>query len=154
MENNTLKIENRVLFPVILEKISQGHTASVTARGYSMRPFIEHNRDTLIFGSLGEVRLHDVVLAEIRPGEYVCHRIIAIDADKVTLLGDGNWASTETCRVSDLRASLISISRRGRTYNLASSRVWRIYSTVWISLFPIRRYLLAILRRIRIFYRK
>lgn len=149
MNSNVVRMENRHLFPIILDTIARGHTASLTARGYSMRPFIEHNRDTLVFGSLRQpVRVGDVVLAELSTGDYVCHRVWAICGDVITLRGDGNWPGTETCTLSDLRASLIAVERKGVTYNLATSCVWRIYSSLWTRLLPIRRYLLALYRRL------
>lgn len=148
MKISTIRVENSQLFPIILDAISRGHTASITARGYSMRPFIEHDRDILIFGALQTVKVGDVVLAELSPGQYVCHRVWKIQGDSVTLRGDGNWPGTETCRCDDLRASLVAIERKGRTYTLATSRVWRIYSAAWTFLLPLRRYLLAIHRRI------
>lgn len=148
MGSKVLKIENRVLFPVILDSIAKGHTASIIARGYSMRPFIEHNRDTLTFGCLEDIKVGDVVLAQLSSGDYVCHRIVDIHDDTITLRGDGNWASTETCTVSDLRAQLVLIERKGREYRLSTSRVWKIYSATWMFLLPLRRYILAILRRV------
>lgn len=90
----------------------------------------------------------DPVLAEISPGHYVLHRIINIKNDQVTLRGDGNL-SNEYCKVSDVKASIIGFYRKGRdTMDYTDGWKWRIYSYIWTRLYPIRRYLLAIYRRV------
>ena len=89
------------------------------------------------------------MLAEIRPGTYVLHRIVDIDGDKVTLRGDGNL-NTEQCSLADIRGIATAFYRKGRsTPDYTSGRKWRIYSAIWTRLLPIRRYLLFLYRKVK-----
>jgi len=144
MSVEKLFLRNDVFIPQIISLINEGKTVTIKARGYSMRPFIEHERDDLVFGQFADVQVGDVVLAEITKGVYVCHRVEVIDGTHVTLRGDGNVKGTEHCSLSDVRAKLLYVKRKGRTWNLTTSRFWRLYSKVWPTLLPIRRYLLAL----------
>lgn len=141
---NRVFLQNSVFLPQVSEFLKDGKTVTLKARGYSMRPFIEHDRDNLIFAYATTVKERDVVLAEIEKGHFVCHRIEKIDGENVTLRGDGNIRGTEHCTLSDIRGKLIQVERLGKTWDLDTSRFWKIYSTVWPTLLPVRRYLLAL----------
>ena len=95
-----------------------------------------------------EVKTGDVVLAEISQGTYVCHRIVSIDGDMITMRGDGNTVGTEQCPLSSVRAILTAVVRGGKTYYISTSRTWKTYSWLWMHLLPLRRYMLAVYRRL------
>ena len=153
MQQNNLQIKevqfaNAVLLPEIVKMIEEGHTVTLRLRGFSMRPFLEDNRDKALLTEPLNVKTGDPVLAEIAPGHFVLHRIVAIDGQKVTLRGDGNL-SDEHCQLSDIRASVVGFYRKGRTkLDRTDGTKWRVYSWLWMHLYPIRRYLLAFYRRI------
>ena len=93
----------------------------------------------------------DAVLAEIAPGKYVFHRIIAIEGDRVTLKGDGNVQGTEECRLENVAASTLALIRKGKRY-LPQGRAWRWYSALWPQ-WPLARRVLLKLYRVLRFYR-
>ena len=142
---DTIQLPNELFLPQVCELINEGHTVSICAKGYSMRPFIENNRDVAVLGGTNIYKVGDVVLAEITPGHFVLHRIDAINGDTIRLRGDGNYPSTETCKITDLRAIMRAVERKGKTWS-TDGKVWRTYSWIWTRLLPIRRYLLAIYR--------
>lgn len=143
-----LQMENRLFFPIIISEINKGHTVTINLRGNSMRPFLESQRDKAILTKPEGLKVGSPVLAEIEPGHYVLHRIIAIDGDAVTLLGDGNLRC-EYCTTADFRASVVGFYRKGRTkLDRIDGAKWKIYSWWWMRLRPMRRYLLAAYRRI------
>lgn len=144
----TVQLRNELFLPELIELIGEGHTVTITARGNSMNPFIRNNRDKLVFSAFTEVKTGDVVLAEISQGTYVCHRIVSIDGDMITLRGDGNTVGTEQCPFSSVRAILTAVVRGGKTYDISTSRTWKTYSWLWMHLLPLRRYLLAVYRRL------
>lgn len=137
-------LQNSIFLPQVSEFLKEGKTVTLRARGYSMRPFIEHDRDDLIFSYTDKVEVRDVILAEIEKGHFVCHRVENIDGDKITLRGDGNVRGTESCTLDDVRGKLVKVVRLGKTWDLETSRFWKFYSKVWPSLLPVRRYLLAL----------
>lgn len=142
----TLQLENSEFLFQVCELIKEGHSVSIRARGNSMRPFVESDRDIAVLTHADNFSVGDVVLAEITPGHYVLHRIASIEGDKVTLRGDGNPYGTERCTVSDLKAIASQFIRKGVTWNLQKSWFWKTYSKVWVALLPIRKYLLALYR--------
>lgn len=138
-----VELDNAIFLPYVCKLIDEGHTVSIRARGYSMRPFVENDRDVLVLGKADEFKVGDVALAEVEKGHFILHRIDAIKGDKVRLRGDGNYPGVEYCRLQDLRAIMVQVERKGRTWDV-SGRVWRLYSKWWVKLLPIRRYLLAL----------
>ncbi|MDE5550371.1 MAG: peptidase S41, partial [Bacteroidaceae bacterium] len=61
---------------------------------------------------------------------------------------DGNMCGVEVVRRVNVLAKVVQIERKGKCYDLATSRWWKCYSFLWCRLLPIRRYLLAIYRRL------
>lgn len=142
------QLPNERFLPEVVRMLDEGHTVTLRLKGYSMRPFLENNRDKALLAKAGSIRKGDPVLAEILPGHYVLHRIVDIEGGNVTLLGDGNL-TVEHCRVEDVKGSVVCFYRKGRSVpDRTDGMKWRIYSFLWMRLRPIRRYLLAFYRRI------
>lgn len=146
-------LENSEFMPHLIELANEGHLITIIARGNSMRPFIEDCRDKLVFAKPDSVKVGDVILAEVHPGHYVCHRIEKIDGDTVVMRGDGNVPNpkikdfgVEIFTRKEIRAKLVKIIRKGKTYDTDTSRVWKVYSAIWTRLLPPRRYLLGLYR--------
>ena len=144
----TIEIPNAILIPEIIKYLEQGHTVTLPLKGFSMRPFLESNRDMALLTSPKNIKVGDPVLAEIAPKQYVLHRIISINGEHVTLLGDGNL-TPEHCLLSNIKASIEGFYRKGRKkLDRTDGRKWKLYSKIWITLRPLRRWLLAFYRRI------
>lgn len=148
--DSIMQIDNELLMPEIGSLINDGHTVRMTVRGRSMRPFIEDGRDKVILARADNLRVGDVVLAKTQEKSYVIHRLTEMnDADgECVLRGDGNL-DLEHCRKDDILAKVTHILRKKKEkcYSL-DGRVWRVYSWLWMRLRPVRRYLLAIYRRL------
>lgn len=145
---NKLHIANAILIPEVISLLNENHTVTIPLRGFSMRPFLEDKRDKALLKTVHDIKVGDVVLAEIKREQYVLHRIIAIKENDITLLGDGNL-KPEYCKRSDIKGIAIGFYRKGKT-NLDSTdnKKWQIYSWIWMRLYPIRRYLLFIHRKL------
>ncbi|NLV52485.1 MAG: peptidase S41, partial [Bacteroidales bacterium] len=87
---NKLSVDNKVFLPQLVQLVNEGHLATIIAKGNSMRPFVEDGRDKLIFGQYDEIRVGDVVLAEVTEGHFVCHRVEKMEKGLITTRGDGN----------------------------------------------------------------
>lgn len=143
-----IKLSNAEFLPEIVKLLDEGHTVTLRLRGFSMRPFLEDNRDKALMTKATNPEVGDPVLAEIEPKHFVLHRIVRIDGDRVTLRGDGNLGC-EHCTLADVKASIIGFYRKGRTtLDRTDGWKWRTYSFIWTRLYPIRRYLLAFYRRV------
>lgn len=125
--------------------VDEGVSVTLPVEGRSMLPFIVGGRDSVVLEKVAsrQLRKGDVVLAWVEGRRYVVHRIIAIDGDRVTLMGDGNLAGTEHCNIGDVKALVTGVvDDHGRVRCLYKR--WQL----WFWLRPMRRYLLAIYRRI------
>ena len=129
--------------------VREGVNVTLPVNGYSMLPFIIGGKESVILHRPGLIDVGDVVLAWVDGCRYVVHRIIKLDYDRVTLMGDGNVAVTEHCRLNDIKARVTHVvDAKDRTHYLYNR--WRMLGAkVWYWLRPIRRYLLAIYRRVK-----
>ena len=135
--------------------VREGVSVTLPVNGNSMLPFIIGGRESVILQKPGGVKPGDVVLARVhRTGgqescaNYVVHRIVRIDGERVTLMGDGNLVGTEQCILNDIKARVTHVvDAKKRTHYLYKG--WRkLAAKVWYWLRPVRRYLLAIYRRL------
>ena len=130
-----------------LRLVQKGVTVTFPVTGQSMLPFIIGGKESVILHRPGLIDVGDVVLAWVDGNRYVVHRIIKLDYDRVTLMGDGNL-TTEHCALSDIKARVTHVvDAKDKTHYLYNR--WRMFGAkVWYWLRPIRRYLLAIYRRL------
>ena len=141
------EIPNHILLGLARDMIREGHTATISVKGYSMRPFLEHQRDRVVLDAPKDLQVGDAVLGEITPGHYVLHRIIAMSDTEVVLMGDGNIKGTETCSRENIAGVVTHYIRPRRTI-LASDTRLKHRIRLWRQLLPIRRYLLFVYRAV------
>ena len=129
--------------------VAEGKTVTLTVKGNSMNPFIVHLRDRMTIGPWKDedIRKGTVALVKDTRGSYVIHRIIKRDKDRVVLLGDGNIGFTETATLDNVIGIMHNIDRKGRIWT-PQSTLWRLYSWFWMTLTPLRRYPLALWRKL------
>ncbi len=143
---------NHILLTAVRDAIREGHTATISVKGWSMRPFLEHLRDKVLLTSPTGAGIGDAVLAEIKPGLFVLHRIIEVEPhatdttlDAITLMGDGNVRGTEHCTRRDLCGTVSHYVYPHKTVSADDPKLMKRIRR-WRRLLPIRRYLLAIYR--------
>lgn len=140
-------IPNEILIPQVAELVKKGHTVTLPLRGFSMRPYLEDQRDKALLSSVPlYLNVGDVILAETMPKRYALHRIVAIDGDVITMYGDGNF-SPEYIERKDVLAIALGFYRKGSN-KLDSVETWyyKLYWKTWVKLRPFRRYLLLLWR--------
>lgn len=142
-------IPNEILLPEVARLIKEGHTVTITVRGNSMNPFLVNGRDRITLGDFTSDDLQPgiCVLARDTTGRIIFHRIIRRNGDALTLQGDGNLAQTEETTVPLVMGIMTEAIRKEKRFS-ADSQTWKRYSRWWIKITPLRRWLLAIFRRI------
>ena len=143
------QLPNEVLLSEVERMLAAGRDVVLVPKGRSMLPFIRGEVDKVLLQRVpqSQLKVGDIALACV--GErYVMHRIIALDGDQVTLMGDGNLKATEHCVIDDIKAKATHVvSANEKSHDLYTPRrQWA--AKVWYSLRPLRRYLLAIYRRL------
>ena len=129
--------------------VDEGVSVTLPVNGNSMLPFIIGGKESVILQKPELPKVGDVVLAWADGYRYVVHCIVRIDGERVTLMGDGNLVGTEHCLLNDIKARVTHVvDAKERTHYLYKG--WRKRAAkMWYWLRPIRRYLLAIYRRVK-----
>lgn len=143
----TKTVPNAELIPAIGKLIEEGQEVIFKPKGMSMLPFIRGGRDSVLLRKADELKVGDIALAEICEGRYVIHRVEKIEGETVILMGDGNLVGRERCRRKDVIAIAVKIIKSNREIDCQSQKHLR-NAEIWKRLLPVRRYLLAIYRRI------
>ena len=144
-----IKIENHLLMQEIKKLFCSGkESVTFVVRGYSMRPFLEHERDKVVLAPPRTPQTGDVVLAEFAKEKYALHRVIKIEKERFVMRGDGNpLGMTETFTEQQIIGVAKAFIRKGKTVSTCGL-LWKTYSYTWNLLKPMRRIILAIHRRI------
>lgn len=142
-----LVVPNGILLPEVEKLLNEGATLTLKVKGNSMLPFIVGGRDSVVLAKAGSLQEGDMVLARLADRQYVLHRIVRLQGEEVTLMGDGNLHGTEHCRPADICGKVIRLQRNGR-YIEVDAPSERRKAALWQRLRPVRRYLLAAYRRL------
>ena len=129
-------IANRELFAIVRDTLLEGKTVRVAVNGQSMLPFFRSG-STITLRPVREedLRKYSVVMADAGHA-FVVHRIIEVGEDTITLLGDGNIYGTE--RIT-----------RDKIYGVVDCSATHIFfAKLWLWMRPVRRFPLAIFRRV------
>ena len=153
-DRRALVIPNEIFFEQVAETLSGGSPVTFTVKGYSMYPFMRNGKDGVCMEWYDGRNLSagDVILFRYRR-KHVLHRIYKVEAapDGAILyrtMGDGNLRGMETALPHSIVGVMTKrITPSGKEWG-CNSFSWRFLSHLWMHLFRIRRWLLAILRRL------
>lgn len=121
--------------------LREGREVEFRPKGSSMLPFIRGDVDSVVLVRKDSVEAGDIVLARVGT-RYILHRVIRVEGEKITMMGDGNVRGTESCTAADVLGTVVQIVRpSGKARTPGKGRLWK-------AIRPVRRYLLAIYRRI------
>lgn len=143
-----LIISNNLLFDEVCRLLEEDRQVSILAKGNSMLPFIRGNHDSVLLERVpAELHKGDIVLFKTE-GRYILHRILRIDGENITLMGDGNLQGQEHCRHKDVVGKAVRILPPGEKAIDCNAPGERRKARIWLMLRPLRRYLLGCYRRI------
>lgn len=129
-------IPNVELFSAARDVLLEGKMVRIAVKGESMLPFFRSG-STITLRPVREedIRKYNVVMADVGHS-FVVHRIIRVGEKEVFLFGDGNIKRGE--RVA-----------RDRIYGVVDcSKLHIFFAKIWLWLRPVRRFPLAIFRRV------
>lgn len=132
---------------LLADYLRQNHsqTVSLQVLGNSMRPYLVHERDSVLLHYADNVRVGDVVLAEIKPSHYVLHRVVKLtESGEMTMRGDGN-RTTEQCRREDVRGVVVGFIRgENKKTSTTADLSYRLYAWFWMHTLPLRGVMLRL----------
>lgn len=149
----TVKIPMEELAKILQLQIDTAGSARLTVTGSSMLPMLHHGKDTVTLSPVHEPPgKGDLALYRRDDGAYVLHRILRPVRDGYLCCGDNQW-QTEVIRGDQLLALVTGFTRNG-VARLTTHWGYRLYVWLWVGLHPVRRYILAVRRRLGRLWRK
>lgn len=134
------QLSNEVVLNEVQRMLNEGRDVVMVPKGRSMLPFIRGEMDKVLLRKPTKLKVGDIALAQVED-HYVMHRVIAIDNQRVTLMGDGNLQGTEQTTQAQVAGVVVEIiTPEGRHHTPTRGRLWR-------TLLPVRKYLLKIYRK-------
>lgn len=141
------------LVEVIQLQLENGGRANLTVTGSSMMPLFYNRRDAVTLIPVKDrQKKGDIILYRRENGMYVLHRIVRVEQDRYICSGD-NQFEEEIVTHGQLIGVVGGFQRKGKTYEL-SHFGYRVYKTLWVELFPMRRGYIWLRRRMARVYRK
>jgi len=134
-------VANEIILEDAATLMNEGREVTFRPLGSSMLPFIRGGKDSVHLKKMPTVAVGDMLLVRLPGPRYVLHRLIEKDGTQLTLMGDGNLQGTEHCTEADVLGTVTAIER-GKRVVIPGNGLW------WRRLKPLRRYILAIYRRI------
>lgn len=132
------------------ETVEYGECFKIRVTGHSMLPLLGYGRDTIIIRRTraDEPIAGRIAMYRLGPKHYVTHRVISVDGDTVTLLGDGRITKDEPIRRNMIVGVVESVIRQNGRLLSCTSRTWRLKERLWLMQpMIVRRYALALLHR-------
>lgn len=110
--------------------LRQFGTAKLSVTGASMLPTIwPGDVLTVQRKKLGGLRAGQIVLAE-RDGQFIAHRIMSVDGDRVITQGDSMPQRDPSLTLSEIQGKVVSILRNGREIPLEQSLWQHVVSAI------------------------
>ena len=119
----------------LLEEVT---AVPLVVSGSSMTPFLAPGRDSVYLSAISEaLRPGDVVLYRRDNGRYVLHRILRVNGDSYTMVGDAQTVPEPGIRREQILAIVTAVRRKGKLLQKGSFR-WAFFQRVWIRMVPLR----------------
>lgn len=138
------------LMPLFREQLAMGQTVRFSPKGTSMLPMLRQGRDQVVLSPLPEtLRKYDLPLYQRDNGQYVLHRIVKVETDSYTCMGDNQFQPEPGVRRGQMIAVVTAFYRDGRLHRVTDLS-YRAYCRVWYG----SRHLRRIIRRGKAFFRR
>ena len=127
------------LMELVGERLAQGQKVRyLPFAGVSMLPMLRQKKDSVELAPLPEkLKKYDLPVYRYPSGKYVMHRVVAVKDTHYVCLGDNTWRY-ETI-YPDMLIGVVSAFKRGDKRIEVDALGYRLYSRIWVALFPLRK---------------
>ena len=136
--------DDAMILAEAIRLVGEGVEVTFPVNGRSMRPFIEGGRDSVVLVRPTNVKPMDVVLAKTEDNRYVIHRVLEMAGERVTLMGDGNLQGREHAECKQIYAKVTHVVHPNGYKRSLYTPFIQFVQKMWVSLLPLRRYLLKL----------
>ena len=144
---HTQTIPMKELAELLLLQMETSGQATLTVTGHSMLPTLRERRDSVILKPPADRQNKGEIILYLREnGQYVLHRIISVEAEGYICSGD-NQVMREPVSHSQVLAVVSGLCRKGKLYQ-ADGLGCRAYGAMCTGMFPVRKYYIALRRRL------
>ena len=138
----------REALPQIMAQFAAGFSVSIHPQGTSMQPMLYANRDSVVLSPIPEACKKNDVILYVRPnGQFVLHRIIAIQNHAYVCRGDHQFVKEYPVPHENVLAVVTAFTRNGK-YVETSRWTYRLYCFLWPAVHPALRTLATVKRRL------
>ena len=133
-------VDTREWVHTIQELIEEGKEVPMVITGYSMTPFLVHERDSVLLAKVDrELRRGDMVFYCRPSGQYVLHRIVKFDsAEGVYFAGDAQ-DFIEGPLPRECIFALVKAVKRKENWIRPGDFWWDFFAGFWLKVLPFRR---------------
>ncbi len=149
MEHYKKVVPPEQMMEPLLALLNETDCVPLVISGSSMSPFLAHSRDTVYLSRADRpLKRGDMILYQRDGGGYVLHRILSVEKDSFTLLGDAQTLPEPGIRPEQVRAYVKAVCRKGKLLQKGSFW-WEFFEKVWIRMVPVRPVIIKIYAGIR-----
>ncbi|MBP3384047.1 MAG: S24/S26 family peptidase [Firmicutes bacterium] len=149
MEHYKKVVPPEQMMEPLLALLNETDCVPLVISGSSMSPFLAHSRDTVYLSRADRpLKRGDMILYQRDSGGYVLHRILSVEKDSFTLLGDAQTLPEPGIRPEQVRAYVKAVCRKGKLLQKGSFW-WEFFEKVWIRMVPVRPVIIKIYAGIR-----
>jgi hypothetical protein len=131
MERNHRMIDQAQLMQILPELLREGISVPLVITGNSMYPFLKHGRDTVYLSKLQDpVKTGDMILYQRRSGELILHRVVSVEENSFTLLGDRQVGREPGVSPDSVLAVVTAVRRNGKLLR-PNHLIWWFFANVW-----------------------
>lgn len=138
----------------IEQLLKNGSAVKLKPQGYSMYPLFLPGRDEAVIEHCVPSELHrgDVILYRRVQGILVLHRICRITRDGFYLVGDNQTEVEGPLSPEQIHGKLTGVVRNGKSFSV-SYPIYRMLSSIWLFLRPVRPFFWSVTAFFRRFFR-
>ena len=134
--------------------LADGAELPLVVSGGSMRPFLAPGRDTVYLRAPDRpLRRGDIAFYRRADGQYVLHRICRITRDGFYLVGDNQTEVEGPLSPEQIHGRLTGVVRNGKSFSV-SHPIYRMLSSIWLFLRPVRPFFWSVTAFFRRFFQK
>ena len=129
------------LMELVRQRLADGHKVRyLPFVGVSMMPMLRQKKDSVELAPLPEkLKKYDLPVYQYPSGKYVMHRVVAVKEDHYICVGD-NTIEYETI-YPEMLVGVVTAFKRGNKRIEVDNFWYRLYSRVWVAIYPVRKFL-------------